>query len=45
MDDMTSDELNKVLMELLGEGLVEMSWDNDENDFVFWWVGDKKEGE
>ncbi len=39
----SEEDLNQVLMELVKEGLVEMSWDSEKNDFVFWWDGDKEE--
>ena len=41
--DYSEEELSQVLMELVKEGLVEMSWDNEKNDFVFWWDEDKEE--
>mgnify|MGYP005819050431 CR=1 FL=1 len=35
MDDMTSDELTAALNHLMEIGIVEMSWDDEKNDFVF----------
>lgn len=35
-DNPTPEDINEALQTLLSLGLVEMAWDEDENDFVFW---------
>ena len=35
MDDMSSEDLTEALNHLMEIGIVEMSWDDEQNDFVF----------